>query len=100
MNTLILENDRSKARTPRMSACKPVVCDSSVEDRTKPLGMFRTEIRRFTRGRGEARRSEEKRGEAGESPGAFRAPGQGLLPAVRAVAGTWADAFLTERKSD
>ena len=67
MNTLILENDRSKARTPRMSACKPVVCDSSVEDRTKPLGMFRTEIRRFTRGRGEARRSEEKRGEARRS---------------------------------
>ena len=64
MNTLILENDRSKARTPRMSACKPVVCDSSVEDRTKPLGMFRTEIRRFTRGRGEARRSEEKQEKA------------------------------------
>ena len=49
MNTLILENDRSKARTPRMSACKPVVCDSSVEDRTKPLGMFCTEIRRFAK---------------------------------------------------
>ena len=37
---------------------------------------------------------------AGESPGAFRAPGRVLLPAVRAVAGTGADAFLTEEKTD
>ena len=37
---------------------------------------------------------------AGESPGAFHAPGQGLLPTVRAVAGTGTDAFLTGEQSD
>ena len=47
-------------------------------------------VRRFTR--------DERK--AGESPGAFRAPGQVLLPAVRAVAGTGADAFLTGEQSD
>ena len=34
------------------------------------------------------------RGEAGESPGAFAAPGRLQPPAVRAVAGTEDDAFL------
>ena len=46
---------------------------------------------------GELRGTKEKQEKA---LAAFRAPGRILLPAVRAVAGTGADAFLTEEKSD
>ena len=80
------ETGKDKCKMPRVSACEPpcAIC---------PLRggqAVRTKMRRFTR---------DKR-KAGESPGAFRSPGRVLLPAVRAVAGTEADVFLTEGEAD
>ena len=79
-----------KQRTPPVSACKPPCAISSSRAGQFPWKKSRTKTRRFTR--------DERK--AGESPGAFRALGQVLLPAVRAVAGTGADAFLTGEKTD
>ena len=50
MNTLILENDRSKARTPRVSACAPLCAILPMRTGQSLWRIFCAEIRRFTKG--------------------------------------------------
>lgn len=90
MNALVLENNGDRQRTPRMSDCEPSRAILPPRVGQRPWRVFRAEIRRFAK--------DERK--AGESPGAFRAPGRELLPAVRAVAGTGADAFLAGERTD
>ena len=90
MNALVLENDGREQRAPCVSARKPLCAILPLRAGQSPGGCSAPKY-------GGLRGDERK---AGESPGAFRAPGQVLLPAVRAVAETKVDAFLAGEQSD
>ena len=74
-------------RHPRDALCAPISAPAAHLTRPNSANRCTALERRKAR-------DEEKRGEAGESTGAFAAPVRSQPPAVRAVSGTEADAFL------
>ena len=86
----MFETGKDKCKISRVTACEPSCAIFLARAGQGPGEAVCTKMRRVMR--------DERK--AGESPGAFRAPGRVLLPAVRAVAGAGANAFLTDGKTD